>query len=272
MQSQRALRRVTAHFIHEILTSERPVAEAISFHNFTRTLTDDRKATNVPNMAKCKQKKKKAKKARFQTPELSDNESYEEEDEDNICRCICGDNDFTAKRPWIQCTCCDAWQHNECMDVFVFDDELGDHYWCELCAPELHVALLADVARGARPWESRCAQRIATTVQFEQMITAALEQVEWFWEMYEPQPSVVAGNDTVVPPKRPAPLQYVTAVRKSLETLLEDLPMQSLRDLAQKLDGSSGRHGVMKALRKTAAAEYVESDVPLLGILSELFG
>jgi hypothetical protein len=54
--------------------------------------------------------------------------------------------------------------------------------------------------------------------------------------------------------------------------LLEDLPMQSLRDLAQKLDRSSGRHDVMKVLRKTAAAEYVENDVPLLGILSELFG
>jgi hypothetical protein len=48
-------------------------------------------------MAKGNQKKKKAKKARFQTPELSDNEFYEEDDEDNICRCICGDNDFTAK-------------------------------------------------------------------------------------------------------------------------------------------------------------------------------
>jgi hypothetical protein len=35
---------------------------------------------------------------------------------------------------------------------------------------------------------------------------------------------------------------------------------------------SSGKHGVMRVLRKIAAAEYVESDVHLLGILSELFG
>jgi hypothetical protein len=90
--------------------------------------------------------------------------------------------------------------------------------------------------------------------------------------MYEPQPSVVAGNDAIVPPKRPTPSHYVAAVRKGLEVLLEDLTMQSLRDLAQKLDRSSGRHGVMKVMRKTAAAEYVENDVPLLGILSELFG
>jgi hypothetical protein len=61
-------------------------------------------------------------------------------------------------------------------------------------------------------------------------------------------------------------------VQAGLEVLLEDLPMQSLRDLAQKLDASGGKYGVMRVLRKTAAVEYVESDVPLLGILSELFG
>jgi hypothetical protein len=114
----------------------RSVVDAISFDNLPGTPTADQRALiNLLNMAKGNQKKKKAKKARFQTPELSDNELYEEDDDDNICRCICGDNDFTAKRPWIQCTDCDAWQHNECMHVSVFDDELEDHYWCEKCAP-----------------------------------------------------------------------------------------------------------------------------------------
>jgi hypothetical protein len=202
------------------------VADAISYDSHPGTPTADQRAiTNLPNMAKGNQKKKKAKKARFQTPELSDNEFYEEDDEDNICRCICGDNDFTVKRPWTQCTDCNAWQQNECMNVSVFDDELEDHYWCEQCAPELHMTLLADVARGARPWEARCAQRIATKAQFEQEIRAVLEQVEWLWEMYEPQPSVVAGNDAVVPPKRPAPSHYISAVQAGLEVLLEDLPM-----------------------------------------------
>jgi hypothetical protein len=173
----------------------------------------------LSNMAKCKQRKKKTKKARFQTPELSDKEFYEEDNEDNICRCICGDNDFTAKRPWIRCTDCDAWQHNECMDVSVFDDELDDHYWWEVCAPELHTALLADTARGERPREARCTHRINIKTQFEQRTTAALNQVEWLWEMYEPQPSVVAGNDAIVPPKRPTPSHYVAAVWKGLEVL-----------------------------------------------------
>jgi hypothetical protein len=114
--------------------------------------------------------------------------------------------------------------------------------------------------------------RVEVKTKFEQRVTTALEQVGWLWEMYEPQPSVVGGNEAVVPPKRPAPSHYITAVQAGLEVLLDDLPMQSLRDLVQKLETSSGKHGVMRVLRKTAAAEYIESDVPLLGILSELFG
>ena len=66
--------------------------------------------------------KRKSKRVRFQDQsELHD--EYDEDDE--ICRCICGDNNLTAKRPWIQCTACEVWQHNECMNVSVFDDELG---------------------------------------------------------------------------------------------------------------------------------------------------
>lgn len=103
-------------------------------------------------MAKGSRKKRKAKQVRFQTPEEDPgNAFYEEDDEDSICRCICGDNDFTAKRPWIQCTDCDAWQHNDCMNVSVYEDELDDHYWCEECAPNMHTALLAAVARGETP-------------------------------------------------------------------------------------------------------------------------
>lgn len=223
-------------------------------------------------MPKGARKKRKAKQTRFQIPEEDpDNAFYSENDDDNICRCICGDNDFTAKRPWIQCTDCDVWQHNDCMDVSVFEDELDDHYWCEKCAPDSYAALFAAVARGERLWEARCMQRVEAKAQFEQQMKVVLEQVDWLWEMYEPQPRAVAGKDGVVPPKRPAPSQFVAAVQEGLEVLLEDLPMQSLRDLAQELDASSGRYGVMKMLRKKAAAEYVESDINVLGILSELF-
>lgn len=223
-------------------------------------------------MAKHTRKTRKSKKVRLQTPEpTQDNTFYSDDDEDNICRCICGDNDFTAKRPWIQCTACGVWQHNDCMDVSVFDDELGDHYWCEECDSDSHVELLEAVSRGERPWEGRCEERLETKAHFEQRIKAVLELVEWLWGLYELQPRAVAGNEGVVPPRRVAPAHYVDAVQTAVEALLEDLPMQSLRDLVQNLDSSGGNQRVMTALRKKAAAEYGESDVNVLGILSELF-
>lgn len=218
-------------------------------------------------------KKRKAKRVRFQAlDELSSNELCDEDDDDNICRCICGDNDFTAKRPWIQCTDCEAWQHNDCMDVSVFDDELGDHYWCEECAPERHVELLAAVERGERPWKVRIAHRLNLKQQFESRIEVVLEQLDWLWQLYAPQPKAVAGNDSAVPPNQMAPKSYVDAVQVGLKTLFEDLPMQSLGDLAQHLTPVDGKHRVMRLLRKKVAMEYDESDIHSLGILSELFG
>ena len=223
-------------------------------------------------MVKGSRKKRKAKRVSSQTPDSSgDDGSYEEEDEDSVCRCICSNNDFTATRPWIQCTGCEIWQHNDCMDVSVFDYELDDHYWCEVCDPKSHTTLLAAVTHGERPWEIRCEQRLRAKAQFEDETKTILEQVEWLWELYEPQPSVVAGNDAVVPPKRAAPAHYVGAVQAAMEVLFDDLPMQSLRDLAQQLDASKGRHCVMRMLRKKAAAEYGEGDMRLLGVLSEIF-
>lgn len=104
---------------------------------------------------------------------------------------------------------------------------------------------------------------------FEQTIKAVLEQVEWLWGLYELQSRAVAGNEGVVPPRRVAPANYVAAVQAALEVLIEDLPMQSLRDLALQLDASNGGHSVMKMLREKAAPEYGWGDVNVLGILSE---
>jgi hypothetical protein len=212
--------------------------------------------------------KRESKRVRFQDQsELHD--EYDEDDE--ICRCICGDNNFTAKRPWIQCTACELWQHNECMNVSVFDDELGDHYWCEECDEETHAELLAALRRGERPWEARVAQRLDLKARFEGRIEKALTRVEWLWELYEPQPSVFAGDSLVLPSKRPAPGPYIDAVQAGLRMLFEELPMQSLRDTAQRLDLSGGRRDVMKTLRRATAKEYYESDIRQLGILAELF-
>lgn len=223
-------------------------------------------------MAKGARKTRKAKKVRIQTPDrTTDDTFYSEDDEDNVCRCICGNNDFTVKRPWIQCTACNVWQHNDCMDVSVFDDELAEHYWCEECDLESHAALLEAVERGKKPWEARCKDRLEMKEHFEQTIKAVLEQVEWLWDLYELQPRAVAGHEDVVPPRREAPAHYVAAVQAAVDILFEDLPMHCLRDLAQELDASDGKHSVIEMLRKKAAKEYGKGDVHVLGILSELF-
>ncbi|GAB7331121.1 hypothetical protein MBLNU13_g02603t1 [Cladosporium sp. NU13] len=223
-------------------------------------------------MAKNTRKTRKSRKIRFQPPEpAQDDNFYSEDDEDNICRCVCGDNDFTSKRPWVQCTACGVWQHNDCMDVSVFDDELGDHYWCEECDLDSHAALLEAVGRGERPWEGRCKERLDMKARFEQRIKAVMEQVEWLWGLYELQPRAVAGHEGFDPPRRMAAAHYFDAVRAAVEVLFEDLPMQSLRDLAQNLYSSDGMRGVMETMRKKAAAEYGGTDVNVLGILSELF-
>ena len=59
----------------------------------------------------------------------------------------------------ICCDQCEAWQHNECMEISENSDELPDQYFCEQCKPEDHKELLAKVARGEKPWEERARQR-----------------------------------------------------------------------------------------------------------------
>jgi hypothetical protein len=212
--------------------------------------------------------KRKNKRVRFQQPEDFD----DDDEDDEICRCICGNNNFTAKRPWIQCTACEVWQHNECMNVSVYDDKLGDHYWCEECDAETHAKLLAASREGERPWEARVARRRDFKVSLEGRIEKALAQVGWLRELYEPQPSVFAGDSPGFPSKTPAPGLYVDAVQAGLRMLFKELPMQSLRDIAKGLDLGGGKRGVMKTLRRATAKEFYESDVPQLGILAELFG
>lgn len=82
----------------------------------------------------------------------------EEEEEEEI-RCVCGanssENDNAA---WICCDKCGVWQHNVCVGVSVFEDELPDKYYCEQHDPSAHKELLKAIAEGRPIWEERKAE------------------------------------------------------------------------------------------------------------------
>ncbi|KAK4098015.1 SPOC-domain-containing protein [Parathielavia hyrcaniae] len=80
-----------------------------------------------------------------------------EEPEEEIIRCVCGatEQDEDSGEPWIACDQCGAWQHNICMGMSQYTEDLPKEYFCELCRPENHKELLAGIAHGERPWEAR---------------------------------------------------------------------------------------------------------------------
>lgn len=80
-----------------------------------------------------------------------------EEPEEEIIRCVCGatEQDEDSGEPWIACDQCGAWQHNICMGMSQYSEDLPKEYFCEVCRPENHKELLAGIAKGERPWEAR---------------------------------------------------------------------------------------------------------------------
>ncbi|ROT43815.1 SPOC-domain-containing protein [Sodiomyces alkalinus F11] len=80
-----------------------------------------------------------------------------EQEPEEVIRCVCGatEQDGESEEPWIACDKCGAWQHNVCMGMSVFTEDLPKHYYCEKCSPQDHKELLAAIARGEHPWEER---------------------------------------------------------------------------------------------------------------------
>ncbi|KAL6803422.1 SPOC domain-containing protein [Trichoderma sp. SZMC 28013] len=93
---------------------------------------------------------KKNKKAAVQEKEQS-------QDPEEVIRCVCGatEQDEDSGEAWISCEECFVWQHNVCVGVSSYEDEIPDHYWCEECKPENHKELLDAIARGEKLWEER---------------------------------------------------------------------------------------------------------------------
>jgi len=78
-----------------------------------------------------------------------------EEEEEETIRCVCGvtTTDEDSGEAWIACDKCGVWQHNICVGVSTYEDEIPQNYMCEECDPKFHKALLDAIARGEKPWE-----------------------------------------------------------------------------------------------------------------------
>ncbi|RKF60200.1 Transcription factor bye1 [Erysiphe neolycopersici] len=93
-----------------------------------------------------------------------------QEEPAEIIRCVCGaietgDND---QDPWIACDSCDAWQHNICMGISSYGEDVPDQYFCEKCHPQDHEELLLSIKQGEKLWEVR--RRVYEKEQAEALI------------------------------------------------------------------------------------------------------
>ncbi|KAG0180900.1 hypothetical protein DFQ28_001024 [Apophysomyces sp. BC1034] len=72
-------------------------------------------------------------KSRAPPPEASTSEE-ESSDGGSVTRCVCGDQHNVGLM--VQCDKCEVWQHCDC--VGLTEEEIPDHYYCDLCQPENH--------------------------------------------------------------------------------------------------------------------------------------
>lgn len=79
----------------------------------------------------------------------------EEGDEEDVIRCVCGDDNENDKRAFVSCDACSVWQHNICMGVPEDEDEVGEHYFCEECRPQEHEETCESIRKGDKIWETR---------------------------------------------------------------------------------------------------------------------
>ena len=91
------------------------------------------------------------------TKNYSNPPSSQPQNEDWAIRCVCGaiEDAQTPNEAWIICDGCKMWQHNACMGISIYEDEVPASFHCEQCDPGAHKTLLESIAKGENPWEQR---------------------------------------------------------------------------------------------------------------------
>jgi hypothetical protein len=110
-----------------------------------KALEQDQAPAEVP--------KKRGRKKKVAEAEAEDNAEGED-----MIRCVCGVTSDPGDESvaWVGCEQCKVWQHNVCMGVSRYEEDLEDlEYFCEQCRPQNHKELLAAMKRGEKLWLER---------------------------------------------------------------------------------------------------------------------
>lgn len=115
-------------------------------------ITPAPRKTSAPK--KTKEKRASQPPTAIEDEEKKNEENGEEAEEgkSEIIRCVCGaqDEDYEDGRMMVQCEQCEAWQHNQCL--LIPNSRIPEHYFCEICKPEMHIEFLERVKNGEKPW------------------------------------------------------------------------------------------------------------------------
>ncbi|KAL8845466.1 MAG: hypothetical protein Q9176_000102 [Flavoplaca citrina] len=193
-----------------------------------------------------------------------------EEDEDSIIRCICGYvvEDEDDDRKMICCDSCTAWQHNECMEVSLDDDELPEQYFCELCRPDLHQALLEKVERGERPWEERERKRQEeeeeARLRKKKGKKGKKGRVSNVKLDVEPEPAKTNGVPDNAPTVMPPPTTTTpTTITREFEPRAESVSKRKLPEDATEETKSPSQQEPQSKVRKVSAQVETKPPIPV---------
>ncbi|KAK7428738.1 Transcription factor bye1 [Neonectria magnoliae] len=130
-----------------------------SFDELEPAAAPKRRQTKKTKKAKSQETEQEQEQGQGQDPGQEQEQEQEQEDDqdEEIIRCVCGatEQDEDSGEAWIACESCRAWQHNVCVGMSSFEDEIPEYYWCEQCRPNDHKELLEGIAKGEKPWEAR---------------------------------------------------------------------------------------------------------------------
>ncbi|KAF2849564.1 hypothetical protein T440DRAFT_508715 [Plenodomus tracheiphilus IPT5] len=147
---------------------------------------------------------KKGQAVRAQSTQSAEQE--DDEEEDALIRCVCGDQRDIRGRQMICCDTCEAWQHNKCLGLPEGDFWNNKNYYCEICKPEDHVELLAAMSRGEKPWARKKGSKPKPRPSDVKLETAS-EKASTPQQSATPSQSAPAPVDAPTPTPAPAPAQ-----------------------------------------------------------------